>query len=980
MSIDKEEELKYRKQFYQETREGLDKLSEDLIKAESDPNNPELLNSVFRVIHTIKGSAGGFGLDAISEFLHHLESVLIRVRDGKIKMTSALADTVFNASDAVNELIKAYEAELELPSFPKVIEQFKSFLPDETDAHSSVSVEQKAKDEAQTTDLVIPPEKLKELNLPDSVRSEFEKALSQGLIPYKVKVVYPTEVFENGYDPHVLLKNLKSVASFYYATSDLKGVPSITDFEPLRFWLPVQITIATSLSLAEVIDLAFDAGLLEVTPLGVAPTIDKIPVPDVDPSSIADFWENARDLLEQIETKTIEYEKNNSSESLAAIFRAFHTIKGDSDCVGFKKLSIFAHSIESMLSAMKKGEFQRSNHIIELLLKAVDIFRDVVRSTSSGENNEAMDVLRNEVLAIVAERKKQTPAGSPAKSPIPIMPALAGMEGTIFLEHVSQYKQIMSLMDRSQLANPDSILERTLRRTLQNVRNSAEYVNLTLLVKLSEKPLNILDSQNRTDLPETVSEVVTFLGGLLGETKMIGEILVDEGKIAKSDIFEASKKQKKLGEILINEGKISERDIEGALRKQELMDIARQVKPEGDSESEVRTMRVDEKKIDVFGNMIGELLVAKNTFAFLMSGLTVGTCIGNTEIKQFKDNLQLFTRITNDMNVGVMAMRMVPIKGNLQKFKRVVRDISKKQNKIIDLITDGDETEVDKKVADALSEPLVHIVRNSCDHGIETPEERIKAGKPEKGIVMIRAYQEGTNLIIRILDDGRGMNRKKIYEKAKAKGIPVNSPDDPNILDIVFLPGFSTKEVVSDISGRGVGMDVVKNTICSLGGTIKLISSEGEGSEIVLTIPTKLGINTSLLVESCSKLYAIPFDYVSEAIKLSPKDIRILHDKFGFYYRGEVIPAESLENLLVSKGVSSNISRENSIFLKQEIPVVIIKSNTGKFGIFVDGLRKNMEIAIKPMPDYFSEVDIVNGVTILGDGQIILVLNPEKMA
>ena len=374
--------------------------------------------------------------------------------------------------------------------------------------------------------------------------------------------------------------------------------------------------------------------------------------------------------------------------------------------------------------------------------------------------------------------------------------------------------------------------------------------------------------------------------------------------------------------------------------------------------------------------------MARNTYDYLLGELGAVASVPQAMIRSLKDNLYLFSRVTNEMQQGVMSLRMVPIKGIFQKFQRVVRDIARKQQKIIELVTEGEDTEIDKKVGDMLSDPLIHIIRNSCDHGIETPEERRAAGKPERGTILLKSWQEGSDLIIRVVDDGRGISRQKVYEKAKSFGMDVASPDDESILEAIFMPGFSTKAEATDISGRGVGMDVVNTAVKSLGGKVEVHSGEGSGTEITLTIPMKMGVSDALLVESLGKTYAFPLDYVVETVKVAPERLRRLHDRWGFCHRDEVLPAGTLETLLDggNNGArKSRLKKREVTSDKEEVPMVIVRVGTGKLGVVVDRLCKNMEVAIKPVPESLSQIDVVSGVSILGDGRAVLVLNPEKL-
>jgi two-component system chemotaxis sensor kinase CheA len=433
------------------------------------------------------------------------------------------------------------------------------------------------------------------------------------------------------------------------------------------------------------------------------------------------------------------------------------------------------------------------------------------------------------------------------------------------------------------------------QRSLNGLLQGSRLLNFKTLEQITAKAISALAGHEPRILVEAVEEVIAFIEGIEEEPKRIGELLVRDGKISEKDLKEALSRQKPLGKILVEEEKVSEEDVLRALKKQDLMETAKQLRPAAAAEHEMRTMRIDERKVEHFDNIIGELLIARNTYEYLLYHLRGADGDLRSTVKQLKDNLHLISRLTNEMHHGVMSLRMIPIRNIFQKFSRVARDISRKQRKLIDLITDGEEIEIDKKVADMLTDPLVHIVRNACDHAIEQPAERKSAGKPEKGTVILRASQEGRNLTIRIIDDGKGIDRRRLYEKAKETGMNIpSSLDDPALLELIFVPGLSTKREVTDLSGRGVGMDVVKTTARALGGTVQVTSEEGKGTEITLSFPMAMGISAALLVEADQSSYAIPLDYIVETLKLPAHKLRkAAGSGLVFYYRGEVIPCRT---------------------------------------------------------------------------------------
>lgn len=315
---------------------------------------------------------------------------------------------------------------------------------------------------------------------------------------------------------------------------------------------------------------------------------------------------------------------------------------------------------------------------------------------------------------------------------------------------------------------------------------------------------------------------------------------------------------------------------------------------------------------------------------------------------------------------------MVPIRQIFNKFPRVVRDISRKQNKQIALRIIGEDTEIDKKISDILSDPLVHLVRNACDHGLENTQDREASGKHSEGTLILKAYNEGSFVYIEVIDDGKGIDSQKVLKKAISRGMVSEDEElsEKEIIQLILAPGLSTADKVTDISGRGVGMDVVKSSITTVGGFIDVSSSLGEGTRITMKIPVTIGMSTSLLVNmGGEEYYAFPIENVAETIKVEKDQVKDLHFGKGIYYRGSVLPLFQLTALLGGQ------ERE----LEDEVNIVITVTDAGKTGIIVDELMNRMDIAIKPVPEYFAHLNYIGGVTILGDGQAVLVLNVNKL-
>jgi two-component system chemotaxis sensor kinase CheA len=970
----------YKRQFCQEIREIIDQVSEDILKAETAPEDRDLLNAIFRGIHTIKGSAGMFGMDVLGQFAHHFEELLGGVREGTITLTSDIVDIVLSGTDAIGEMASAYEKG-EKPAVDEgLLERLAGLLVRDKgdqappDSHSENGPKGGAP-EGQAVLLQASPS-LQEL--PPELSVSLDGATEDRLHLYRVEVNFTSELFENGYDPAVLLKNLQLISARYIPTAGHRSVPALGEFKPLCLYLHPVVYLATDREASEVREMALDPGLISVTELGYpgketsdAGSVDADSEdPGINEESLREFLVGASEMIESLERAVIDYERNNSQNALNDIFRTVHNLKGDAGYIGLQNVVLFAHALESLLERLRSGAMKRTSDIVDLLLKATDFLRDAIKKLGAGEKRMKLPPLYEQLRQSIITAPERGLAEH-------VVAAVSDETIKAFLEQSFQHREILS---GALKAGPfgDGTLK-IVARSLDGLQRASAFVGLKRLSFLCGHATGLLHDEGA--LHSAVEEIVAIIAGLEAGPKRLGQILVEEGKVTEQDIKEVLSRQKPIGEMLVEEGKVTTSDVQEALHAQELMEAARQAHP-GAVESETKTIRVDERRIDQLTNMAGEFLVARNTYDYLLGELGAIASVPQAMIRSLKDNLYLLSRVTNEMQQGVMSLRMVPIRGIFQKFQRVVRDISRKQQKMIELATEGDDTEIDKNVGDMLSDPLIHIIRNSCDHGIETPEERRAAGKPERGTILLKSWQEGSDLIIRVVDDGRGISRHKVYEKAKSLGMDVASPDDDSILTVIFMPGFSTKAEATDISGRGVGMDVVNTAVTSLGGKVEVHSEEGSGTEITLTIPMKMGVSDALLVESLGKTYAFPLDYVVETVKVAPERLRKLHDRWGFCHRDEVLPAGTLEMLLDggNNGArKSRLGKREVTSDREEVPMVIVRVGTGKLGVVVDRLCKNMEVAIKPVPESLSQIDVVSGVSILGDGRAVLVLNPEKL-
>ena len=450
----------------------------------------------------------------------------------------------------------------------------------------------------------------------------------------------------------------------------------------------------------------------------------------------------------------------------------------------------------------------------------------------------------------------------------------------------------------------------------------------------------------------------------------LGEILVDEGLASKEQVFDALTAQQHqpepktpLGEILLQAKAITERALDQALHKQD-----KQPKPV----EEDATIRVETKRLDSVMNLVGELVLGRNRL------IKIGTQLeqqheSDPQVRVLSETLAQLNLVTTDLQLAVMKTRMLPIKKVFAKLPRMVRDLSQKLNKQVRLEMHGEETELDKSVADEIGDPLVHLVRNAIDHGIETPAERQAKGKTGEGLLTIAASQEGNSIVIRINDDGRGIQVEKIKAKALGKGLvseaELATMEHREILNLIFLPGFSTAEQVTDVSGRGVGMDVVRTNIRKINGSVDLESEPGKGSQIIIKLPLTIAIIQALMVEVERSIFAIPLSTVIEAVRISRSDIKTINGREVLHLRDRVLP---LIRLAQEFDIPTDADRERFY-------VVVAALGDRRIGVVVDELRSQEEVVIKSIWDYLETVKGVSGATITGEGKVVLILDTSEL-
>ena len=543
--------------------------------------------------------------------------------------------------------------------------------------------------------------------------------------------------------------------------------------------------------------------------------------------------------------------------------------------------------------------------------------------------------------------------------------------------------------------NPDEEIINSIFRAVHTIKGTSSFLGfntLSTLAHRSEDVLGMIRKGNLTpdrevadallealDLIRTLIEEIKDAGAeqsdiaraverleALTDRKKLGKLLVDASVIDADQLHEALKKQegeekeKKLGELLVEDEAITEGQLKDYLNKQK----TRTYKEES-------TIRIDVKKLDELMNLAGELVLGKNRL-ILLNNLVKKSDTKNHVLDNLADITNSIEVVTNELQLSVMRARLVPISKLFSKVPRLARDLSAEFKKEVGLTMEGEETELDRSLIESLHDPLVHIIRNSIDHGIETPEERVRKGKPGKGLLSLKAYNEGNSVIIEVYDDGKGIDVEKVKNKAREKGLmgeadlAALSPRDA--MNLVFAAGLSTAAKISSVSGRGVGMDVVKTNVEKMNGQVSIDSEEGQWTRLALRLPLTLAIMRALIVRVVDELFAIPLNTVTELVKPQEGSIKTVDKKEVLVLRDKVIPVVDL-----AKVFTGNIQENNDRY------IVICNIGEKTIGIKTRGVEGQEEVVIKTLGTFLGNIKGVGGATIRGDGRVILILDMSAL-
>ena len=688
------------------------------------------------------------------------------------------------------------------------------------------------------------------------------------------------------------------------------------------------------------------------------------------------FIDETKEHLQNLNDLLLVLEKEPEDKAtINEIFRAAHSLKGMAGTMGYKRMQNLTHNMENVFSEIRNDKMKVTASLIDTLFQCLDALESYLNniqetSDEGTEDNEAIIKLLNEFLATEGNMTTEAQP-APTTQPEQAAPAAASASGNAkykevqladFEQHAinEAKKKGMNAYGFTVYLDPNCILKAARaflvfkgieevgeviksEPSTQDIEDEKFDLDFSVFVVSNEsydKVLNVI---------KNVSEVKDVVGGVLEEVSTEAPVQTSAAP-AQNEVSTAKEAQAP--------AKADEKKSAAAPAKS------------GKAVAN-RSVRVDIDKLDTLMNLVSELIIAKNGLVSINNSTSENTVSGR---QNFNEQIEYLERVTTSLHESVMNVRMVPIETVVNRFPRMIRDLSKKLDKKMELYMTGEETELDRTVIDEIGDPLMHLLRNSADHGLEHADVRAQRGKPEVGTIFLNAYQDGNNVVIEVGDDGNGIDVENVRKKAIEKGTitpeQAEVMTDKDIIDLLFRPSFSTSEKITDVSGRGVGLDVVKSKIEALGGDVEVKTKLGEGSTFIVRLPLTLAIIQALMVKLGDEQYAISLGSIETLEDITKSDIKYVNSKEVIHLRDKVIPIIRLGKLLDVE--SSNEDSEN-------MTVVIVRKGDKRAGIVVDSLIGQMEIVIKSLGSYINVNKMISGATILGDGDIALIIDANTL-
>ena len=699
------------------------------------------------------------------------------------------------------------------------------------------------------------------------------------------------------------------------------------------------------------------------------------------------FIDETNGHLQNLSDCIMSLEKDpENMDTINEIFRAAHSLKGMAGTMGFKRMQRLTHDMENVFQEVRSGNMSVTSGLVDVLfqcLDAIDAYLENVKESSEEgtDDNEAIIQELNDILAagtgnVPAKEEKPAEKDKPAENADEdrFQKKYLDIE---FSEKEKEELRVseekgMKLYGMTVYIQEDCLLKAA--RAFLVFKAVEDFGNIIVYNPTSQDIEDekfgfdfsfYLASEAELDKIVEVSKAVSEIEEVVGEKVEYKELTAAAAK-KEEEAAAAAKEQEQKKEAVAA--------IPAAGSKPQAQAQAQNGKKQAAGKPVTnRTVRVDIEKLDALMNQVSELIIAKNSLVSI--GSTSDGGVGSSNSQAFHEQIEYLERITTGLHESVMTVRMVPIESVVQKFPRMIRDLSKKLDKKMELYMTGEDTELDRTVVDQIGDPLQHLLRNSADHGLESAEVRKKRGKPETGSIHLNAFQEGNNVIIEVSDDGNGIDTENVKNKAIERGLITPEQgaalSQKEIIDFLFMPSFSMAKQISDVSGRGVGLDVVKSNIEALGGDVEVKSILGEGSKFTVRLPLTLAIIQALMVEVRGEKYAISLGSIETIEEILADEIKFVQAKEVIHIRGMVIPLIRLDQLLDCEPEEEE---------KESLTVIIVRKGDKFAGLIVDELNGQQEIVIKSLGKYINNsTKIISGATVLGDGEVALILDVNTL-
>ncbi len=691
------------------------------------------------------------------------------------------------------------------------------------------------------------------------------------------------------------------------------------------------------------------------------------------------FIDETKEHLQTLNDQVLIMEQDpDNSDTVNEIFRAAHSLKGMAGTMGFKRMQRLTHDLENVFSEIRNGKMSVTPDIVDVVFKSLDALENylanIQESADEGtEDNEEIINLLNAIMDggvrqpdIPDELDETVPIA--ASAPTEAAPVADGVDKRKFLQLPVAEFEINAMTEA--IANGMNVYGATVyiqeSCILKAARAFLVFKGIESVGEVIKSEPSVQDIEDeRFDFDFSLfiisDKPIEQVQKVIANVSEIEEVIIEAYTPGSATNVTATAVVEEKKETAVVEEVKAEPVKENTQEKKKSSDTKK--KPVVN-----RSVRVDIEKLDDLMNLVSELIIAKNGL------VSANAYEEHGQAQQFNEQIEYLERITTNLHESVMKVRMVPIESVVNRFPRMIRDLSKKLNKEMELIMTGEETELDRTVIDEIGDPLMHMLRNAADHGLEPTLDRIKKGKPQVGTIRLNAYQDGNNVTIEVSDDGSGVDVEKVKASAIRKGAiseeQAEMMSDKEAIDLLFQPAFSTAEKVSDVSGRGVGLDVVKSKIEGLGGDVVVSTVLGEGTTFTVRLPLRLAIIQALMVEIQDEKYAIPLNSIVGIEDIMVDEVKLVQNKEVINLRGTVIPLVRLDQMLDLEPSESD---------SESLVVVVVKKGDKQAGLVIDNLIGQQEIVIKPLGKYIYIHKMFSGATILGDGEVALIIDANTL-